>query len=167
MKKITKSDMLNKIISGGQTGVDRAALDVAIELGLQHGGYCNKSRLSEDGIIPERYNLIALQSDKYSDRTLQNVQESDGTLILHKGDIIGGTNFTEKCCLKERKAIIKFNVLDEVHIIKVNFINWVEKNNIFILNIAGPRESECYIYKDAQLLLQNLFREDRLSNFVI
>ena len=73
---------LEKIISGGQTGVDRAALDVAINLGLDYGGFCPKGRLAEDGVIPKKYNLTELSSIKYAVRTLENVKLADASLVI-------------------------------------------------------------------------------------
>ena len=83
-----------KIISGGQTGVDRAALDAAIELGIAHGGWCPLGRLAEDGRIPDRYQLRETDSPEYAVRTERNVVESDATLILYRGRISGGTELT-------------------------------------------------------------------------
>ena len=92
-----------KVISAGQTGVDRASLDVAIELGIKHGGFCPKGRRSEDGTIPSKYVMRETETDDYSERTLKNIQFSDGALILHKGEIIGGTALTEEFCFLEKK----------------------------------------------------------------
>src|SRR5688572_80983 len=74
--------MLNKIISGGQTGADQAALDFALEHGIPHGGWCPKGRLSEDGCIPEKYQLREMPTDAYPARTEKNVLDSDGTVII-------------------------------------------------------------------------------------
>ena len=79
------------IISGGQTGVDRAALDVAINLGLDYGGFCPKGRQAEDGMIPEKYNLTELKSSKCAKRTLENMKFSDGSLVIYQGEYYGGT----------------------------------------------------------------------------
>ena len=147
---------ISKIISGGQTGVDRAALDAAIELDIEHGGFVPKGRLSEDGSIPLKYNIIELENEDYSARTLKNVQYSDGTLILHKGEITGGTALTEEFCYLEKKAVQTINILDEFKVIQLNFNMWLETNIITILNIAGPRESEAHIYKNAKVLLMRL-----------
>ena len=73
------------IISSGQTGVDRVALDIAIELGIPHGGFCPLGRRAEDGMISSKYNLIENDSIQYAGRTLENVISSDGTLLLHRG----------------------------------------------------------------------------------
>ena len=117
---------ISKIISGGQTGVDRAALDAAIELDIEHGGFVPKGRLSEDGSIPLKYNIIELENEDYSARTLKNVQYSDGTLILHKGEITGGTALTEEFCYLEKKAVLTINILDEFTVIRVNLDTWLD-----------------------------------------
>ena len=153
---------ISKIISGGQTGVDRAALDAAIELDIEHGGFVPKGRLSEDGSIPLKYNIIELENEDYSARTLKNVQYSDGTLILHKGEITGGTALTEEFCYLEKKAVLTINILDEFTVIRVNLDTWLETNTISILNIAGPRESEVHIYKKAKDLLIRLLKDHGL-----
>ena len=80
-----------RIVSGGQTGVDRAALDAALELGIAHGGWCPRGRLAEDGPIADRYGLRETASSDYAVRTEQNVVDSDATLILHRGPLTGGT----------------------------------------------------------------------------
>ena len=144
---------ISKIISGGQTGVDRAVLDAGISLGLEHGGFCPKGRVAEDGIIPVEYKMDEMDTEEYSARTMKNVQCSDGTLILHQGEITGGTALTEEFCYLEKKAVLTINILDEFTVIRVNLETWLETNTISILNIAGPRESEVHIYKKAKDLL--------------
>jgi Circularly permutated YpsA SLOG family len=94
---------LAKIISGGQTGIDRGTLDMAIACGFPCGGWCPSGRLAEDGRIPERYPLIELKEGGYSQRTLRNVLESDGTVILYFSQIEGGTEETLLFCINERK----------------------------------------------------------------
>ncbi len=86
--------MLEKIISGGQTGVDRAALDVGLALGLKAGGWCPQGRRAEDGVIPERYPLVETPERNDQARTRRNVEDSDGTLILNRGTLDGGTALT-------------------------------------------------------------------------
>jgi len=83
--------MLTKIISGGQTGADQAALDAAIEMGIPHGGWIPKGRLTEAGPLPEKYNLQEMPSKDYLKRTQQNVLDSDGTLFFSHGDLTGGS----------------------------------------------------------------------------
>src|SRR5258706_8881055 len=92
-----------KIISGGQTGVDRGALLAAIELGIPHGGYCPRGRLAEDGVIDGRFELTELESPQYHIRTERNVIESDGTIIIHRGPLFGGTALTEKFACRHNR----------------------------------------------------------------
>ena len=130
---------LTQIISGGQTGVDRGALDAAIELGIDHGGVCPRGRLAEDGRIPNRYALTELPSRKYWVRTEQNVIDSDATLIMFNGELSGGTAFTHRMCLKNRKPFLIFDLTKPLEIEEV--IDWLHENAISKLNCAGPRES--------------------------
>src|SRR5947209_13063019 len=88
--------MVAKIVSGGQTGVDRAALDVALELGLPCGGWCPRGRRAEDGPLPARYPLTETSWEGYPQRTRWNVRDSDGTLILTRGQPDRGTALTIK-----------------------------------------------------------------------
>ena len=83
--------MIEKIISGGQTGADQGALDAAINLGIPHGGWIPKGRITEDGPLPDRYNLIEMPSASYPDRTRKNIRESDGTLILSHSRLTSGS----------------------------------------------------------------------------
>ena len=150
---------ISKIISGGQTGVDRAALYAAISLGLEHGGFCPQGRIAEDGIIPVEYKMDEMDTEEYSTRTMKNVQCSDGTLILYQSKITGGTALTEEFCYLEKKALLAIIILDEFTGIRVNFNTWLETDIITILNIAGPRESEGQIYKKAKDLLIRLLKD--------
>lgn len=145
--------MLKKIISGGQTGVDQAALDAAIWLGIEHGGWIPKGRLTEDGPLPEAYQLTEMPTDSYTERTEKNVIESDGTLIISHGAPTGGTDFTRKMALKHGKQMLHL----DLHLHK-NLINaaslvssWLEMSNIEILNVAGPRAS-----KDPKIFMKAL-----------
>ena len=142
--------------------MDRASLDVAIELGIKYGGFCSKGRRSEDGPIPLKYNMTELETDDYLERTLKNVQISNGTLILHKGEITAGTALTEEFCFVDKKPILKINTLDEFDVIRLNFNIWLEKHSISILNIAGPRESEAHIYENARVILMELLTNYKL-----
>ena len=144
------------IISGGQTGVDRAALDIAIELGMPHGGYCPKGRRAEDGIIPSKYNLIEHTSVQYAGRTLENVLSSDGTLILHIGIISKGTALTKEFCIQREKPILIINIFDDLNLSRLNFNRWIKENFIKALNVAGPRESEAQIYNISKNILFQL-----------
>jgi len=92
--------MLQKIISGGQTGADRAALDVAIEFNIPHGGWIPKGRKTEDGVLPDKYQLQEMPTASYPKRTEKNILDSDGTLILSHGKLTGGSALTVKVATK-------------------------------------------------------------------
>ena len=121
--KIIKWRPKIKIISGGQTGVDRAALDVSIKFGIKHGGYCPKGRLAEDGMIPLKYTLEEINSSDYSERTLKNIQKSDGSLIIYCGSLYGGTKMTKEYCNVHNKPVFEINLLDNHNQIKLNFVS--------------------------------------------
>ena len=153
---VCNSARIIKIISGGQTGVDRAALDVAIKLGLEYGGFCPKGRLAEDGVILDKYNLTELSSSQYLMRTFENVQASDGTLIIHQGTVSGGTLKTKDYCQMINKSFFEVNLLEDLEKIPLNFDTWIKENHIIIMNIAGPRESAASIYNRTLLLIMDL-----------
>ena len=132
-----------KIISGGQTGVDRAALDVALRHGIECGGWCPVGRLDEFGKIPEQYPVQELQSGGFTERTLQNVKDSDGTVVIYPGELRAGTEQTVRFSveLKRPHQLIdasKLSAEDAAELIA----EFVRENRIGILNVAGPRESE-------------------------
>ncbi|NNF95642.1 MAG: hypothetical protein HKM94_01785 [Halobacteria archaeon] len=132
-----------KIISGGQTGVDRGALDAALEAGVECGGTCPAGRKAEDGIIPESYPLTEFDSSIYSDRTRQNVIDSDATLIIHFGQLEGGTAFTRQCCINENKPYLVMDAskADQDNLVQ-HILDFIRQNHIRILNVAGPRASK-------------------------
>ncbi|MDI6754701.1 MAG: putative molybdenum carrier protein [Thermodesulfobacteriota bacterium] len=147
--------MLEKIISGGQTGVDRAALDVALELGIPCGGWCSKGRRAEDGIIPTRYPMEETSSPEYPVRTEMNVEDSDGTLILTWGSPVGGTLLTLKLARKHRKPYFLVDLSQGGDALSVK--EWSRKNHVRTLNVAGPRESEApEIYARATFFLKEV-----------
>ena len=148
---------LLRIISGGQTGVDRAALDVAIELGLEHGGWCPQGRRAEDGAIPHRYRLKETPEYDYSIRTRLNVQEADGTLILYRNKLEGGSELTAYFTRDMRKPVLAVDL--EKPAATTIIKDWLSQNRICVLNVAGPRESKNPgIYKQTLDLLHNLLR---------
>jgi Circularly permutated YpsA SLOG family len=163
--------MLDKIISGGQTGVDTAALDVAIALRIPHGGRCPKGRLRENGIIPLLYTLKETESSDYSERTKLNIQDSDGTLIflpLNK-IITDGTRLTIQEAEKRNKPHLIIYCFEEEQSDQIK--SWLNENNIGILNIAGPRESQapgiytqCYdfLYKTLETFQNSLLNNVRM-----
>jgi putative molybdenum carrier protein len=132
-----------KIISGGQTGVDRAALDVAIEHGIDCGGWCPAGRLDEFGKIPDHYPVQELPDGGFIERTLQNVKDSDGTVVIYSGELRGGTEQTVRFCVELGRPhqlidASRFATEEAARLIG----HFVRKNEIGILNIAGPRQSE-------------------------
>ena len=135
--------MLFKIVTGGQTGVDRAALDVCLELKFPYSGYCPKGRIAEDGVIDEKYKLKETESSLYSERTRKNIEISDGTLIFLpcvKEIPLDGTKLTIEILKKVKKPFL-FISREEGSILEKS-IGWLEANNIQVLNIAGPRASQ-------------------------
>jgi hypothetical protein len=131
---------VEKIISGGQTGVDRAALDAALELGIPCGGWCPKGRRAEDGIIPSKYPLEETSSPDYPQRTEFNIQDSDGTLILSWSTLLGGTLLTLKLARKHHKTYLLIDLSEGGEALRVG--EWIRNSAVQILNVAGPRESE-------------------------
>ncbi|MEJ2595690.1 MAG: putative molybdenum carrier protein [bacterium] len=130
---------LIKIVSGGQTGVDRAALDFALSRGFPCGGWCPKGRQAEDGPINEKYPLTETSTFLYAVRTKLNVNDSDGTLILYHDEIGNGTQYTAEYARSKRKPLLMINLgrVDAPEQLR----EWICDNSIGILNIAGPRES--------------------------
>jgi hypothetical protein len=131
---------LRKIVSGGQTGVDRGALEAAIAAGFAHGGWCPKGRKAEDGVIPERYHLRETPSPRYELRTLWNVRDSDATLVLTSGLLSGGTKLTVECAQGFGKPCLIVDLDGDADAEAV--AEWIVENSIGVLNVAGPRESE-------------------------
>jgi hypothetical protein len=132
-----------KIISGGQTGVDRAALDTAIKNGIEAGGSCPTGRLDEFGTIPDRYPLKELEDGGFAERTTRNVKDSDGTVIIYPGKLSGGTEQTFRFCLDQQRPHILINASrTSVEEAARSIARFVRENKITTLNVAGPRQSE-------------------------
>ncbi|HXG08540.1 MAG TPA: putative molybdenum carrier protein [Gemmataceae bacterium] len=149
---------LTKIVSGGQTGVDRAALDVALELGLPCGGWCPKGRRAEDGPIDARYPLQETPGDGYPQRTEWNVRDSDGTLVLMRGEPDRGTRLTVELAQRYGKPLLVLDLAGEPDTDKARA--WIEEHRIEILNVAGPRASSCPgIYDQAAWFLRKLLAD--------
>ena len=130
---------IERIVSGGQTGVDRAALDTAIQLQIPHGGWCPQGRRAEDGPIPDRYLLTEMESAGYAQRTRQNVIDSDGTLILYRERLQGGTLLTHRIAREAGLPIFRVR-LDRLWD-PAKAVDWIQENQIQVLNVAGPRAS--------------------------
>ncbi|HEX9685163.1 MAG TPA: putative molybdenum carrier protein [Burkholderiales bacterium] len=134
---------LAKIISGGQTGVDRGALDAALEAAFPCGGWAPGDRAAEDGRIHARYPLQELAGAGYEERTLQNALDSDGTAILHSGTLEGGTRQTLLNCIEHGKP---FELVDAARIgpreAASRISAFIERHRVSVLNVAGPRASK-------------------------
>ena len=131
-----------KIISGGQTGVDRAALDAALQTGTECGGWGPERRFAEDGTIPPRYPLWELKSAGYKERTLRNVVNSDGTVIIYFDSLSGGTEQTLLFCLNQKKPYLLIDATELSPVRTAERIQqFVADHSIIALNIAGPRAS--------------------------
>lgn len=134
--------MLSKIISGGQTGADRAALDAGLELGFPIGGTCPVGRKAEDGPISSAYSLKEIGG--YRQRTRQNVIDSDGTVIFYESYVQSGTQTTLLFCIRQGKPykLIDIEVVN-THTAADLVTNFVSEFDVNILNVAGPRLSGC------------------------
>ena len=151
--------IIRQVVSGGQTGVDRAALDVALRLKIPCGGWCPKERLAEDGPLDKRYPLKETPSAEYAERTMWNVRDSDGTLILTLGPPTNGTAFTLACAESLGKPRFVVDFQEAADTLPVG--EWIESNGLNILNIAGPRASKCpAIYDETARFLSRLFGSD-------
>ena len=145
------------IISGGQTGVDRAALDAALASRIGHGGWCPRGRIAEDGIIGAHYRLRETDSADYAVRTRWNVRDSDGTVILKTGQLEGGTALTARITRTLNKPVLIIDLDQPFQRMQIE--DWINDNEINILNVAGPRESkQPGIYQKAYDLLDILFK---------
>jgi hypothetical protein len=149
------------VVSGGQTGVDRGALDAALGLGVPCGGWCPAGRLAEDGVVPAHYPVSELRGAGYEERTHKNVQDSDGTLIIAFGRPSGGTARTIELC---RKLARPHLIVDAVSVTLEEAIcravRFVKEEDIGRLNVAGPRASgEWRGYEFANALVRELCRQ--------
>jgi hypothetical protein len=133
---------LVKIISGGQTGADQAALDAAIAVGLDYGGAIPRGRKTEAGPLPAKYRrMTELKSPLYRVRTRQNVLNTDGTLIFTYGLPTGGTGLTVRLAQQHDKPFLLVDLETSASAAAL-ILAWLKKVNPVILNVAGPRESE-------------------------
>jgi predicted Rossmann fold nucleotide-binding protein DprA/Smf involved in DNA uptake len=151
---------IRKIISGGQTGADRAAFDFALENGIGISGFIPKKRRAEDGRIPDKYeDLIETETEDYAERTRLNVENSDATLILSHGELKGGSLLTRELAEKCEKPFLHID-LNAASVEKAvgKTRKWLASINCENLNIAGPRASEDpLIYGRTKEFLQRLF----------
>ena len=147
--------MFEKVISGGQTGADRAALDVALERGVPTGGWCPKGRKAEDGPLAPHYPLTETPSEEYWQRTEWNVRDSDGTLVLTRGVPTEGTAYTIEVARKLGKPCLVLDLTEAPGESTVKA--WADEHKVRLLNVAGPRESKCPgIYAQAWHFLRTI-----------
>lgn len=147
--------MVTKIISGGQTGVDRAALDLALELNIPCGGWCPRGRKAEDGPLPTQYPLRETSTDDYPERTELNVREADGTLVFVWGQASGGTKLTIDLATRHSRTCLVVDLREDLDPTTVE--EWLAENSISSLNVAGPRESQAPgIYLRAKAALRRI-----------
>jgi hypothetical protein len=160
-ESVSQRKKMKKIISGGQTGADRAALDAARERGVPHGGWLPKGRITEDGPLGQEYRLQELDSYRYRDRTEKNVQESDGTLIVSYGPLTGGSALTEALAIRYNRPCLHLNMdyyslQEAVQAVE----QWLKSNTIQVLNVAGPRaSSDDRIYETVRELILRINSE--------
>lgn len=135
--------LVSRIVSGGQTGADRAALDWAIVSGVPHGGWCPRGRKAEDGVLAAKYQLRETASTDYRQRTRQNVIDSDGTLVVNLGTLYGGTLKTVQLAQSLGKPHFVLQLDAGVRDEDVQqLLDWLRRESIAMLNVAGPRESK-------------------------
>jgi hypothetical protein len=157
---------IEKIVSGGQTGADRAALDFAIEYDMDHGGWLPEGRLAEDGPVSSRYNLKELAGGNYRRRTEKNVEDSDGTLIVSRGDLTGGSLLTLEFAREYARPCLHIN-LDKIIVFDaaIDVYEWLKGHDIKVLNVAGPRASkDPEIYELTWNLLEMVLHMDTISS---
>ena len=151
--------MVKKIISGGQTGTDRAALDFAIKHNIPHGGWIPRGRKAEDGPLPHGYHLKEMPTADYPKRMEQNVRDSDGTVIISHGRLTGGSANTAGMARKHGRPWLHLDMeKTTVDAAAQRLREWIAGNSSSILNVAGPRQSkDPKIYSAALRVLQAPF----------
>lgn len=148
--------MLKKIISGGQTGADQAALDAAIEFGIPHGGWVPRGRMTEDGRLPDIYRLQEISSISYDQRAEMNIVDSDGTLVVSHGKLTDEPALTQRLAYKHRKPCLCVDIagFDTATASGIIF-SWIEAREIRTLNVTGPRASkDPKIYPETKALIE-------------
>ncbi len=150
--------MIRKLISGGQTGADRAALDVAIKMGIAHGGWIPKGRKTEEGRLPASYGLSETETGDYRERTEKNVLEADGTLIVSHGPLTGGSAFTRHMARHHQRPWLHIDLSRVGGFQAARQVGeWIHDHHIEVLNVAGPRASrDPEIYRRVSQLLESV-----------
>ena len=160
--------MLKKIISGGQTGADQAALDVAFRLGIPYGGWIPKGRLTEEGRLDSKYKLKEMETTNYNKRTEQNVIDSDGTLIISHGKLTGGSDYTREMALLHHRPWLHIDLNKTGAFQAAGKIkSWITENEIEVLNVAGSRASkDPAIYQDTVDIMETIFYLDLIDDTI-
>jgi hypothetical protein len=163
--KRDKMFKIQKIISGGQTGADRAALDFAIDNDIPYGGWLPKGRKTEDGTLPEKYHLQEMPTGEYSKRTEQNVFDSEGTVIVSHGFLTGGSALTREFAIRHKKQWIHIDLKELSQKEAAGKLSsWLTENEIKILNVAGPKAGKDQMIYEATLrLLQETLSKEKAS----
>ncbi len=155
---------LIEVRSGGQTGVDRGALEAVLALparaGIGAGGWCPRGRFAEDGVLDARYPLVETPAAEPSQRTEWNVRDADATLILHRGELAGGTALTAQVAARLGRPLLQIDLtqtdLDPLATV-ADIRTWLRDQDVRVLNVAGPRESHCPgIAAQSRQLMQRL-----------
>ena len=133
---------IREIVSGGQTGADRAALDAAIAMGVPYGGWLPKGRKTEEGPLPLSYGMLELKIGGYPKRTEKNVEDSDGTLIVSHGALTDGSRLTQRLAHKHKRPCLHLdcNTLT-MALALAKLTSWLYEHQVHVLNVAGPRMS--------------------------
>ncbi len=153
-----------ELISGGQTGADRAALDFAIAHGLPHSGWCPKGRRAEDGKIHPRYKLRQTPSRRYAQRTRRNALDADATAIFSKCPLVGGTVLTLRVCHIHHKPVVVLSPARGITVAVRRLRGFLRINHVRVLNVAGPRAStDPGIYDFTIAVLSRAFRSRKAS----
>jgi len=146
---------IQRIISGGQTGVDRAALDFAITRKIAHGGWCPAGRRAADGVLDARYQLQETESSCYRQRTKRNVRDADATLIIYRDRLEGGSLLTRDLATRHGKPLLLCDLHVPAEELLIAWQDWLLNHSIATLNIAGPSEARNPgIYLQASALLE-------------
>jgi len=150
--------MIKKIVSGGQIGADQAALDVAIKLGVPHGGWIQKGRKTQRGILPEKYQLKEMPIAGFKERIEQNVIHSDGTVIISHGELTGGADYSQKMAKEQKRPCLHIDLNETSVDMAGSKINtWIIENEIEVLNVTGLRTSEdAKIYKETMVIVEEI-----------
>ena len=150
--------MIKKIVSGGQIGADQAALDVAIKLGVPHGGWIQKGRKTQRGTLPEKYQLKEMPIAGFKERIVQNVIDSDGTVIISHGDLTGGADYSQKMAEAHKRPCLHIDLNETPADMAGSKLNtWIIENEIEVLNVTGSRTSEdSKIYKETMYIVEEI-----------